>query len=168
MIIISKKVKNRDGVYFLGNNANDVTGSCTYIRFNGKQILLECGMFQNNNYLDSYRINSAKFQFKPSEIDYVFVGHAHIDHIGLLPRLVRQGFKGKIIASHATAMLMSPLLSNCAVILSGEAMVLSRRYHRSYEPLYSEEDVQNTLSLFGNMVKSIQPLSLTKLFHSGA
>lgn len=147
MIIISKKVKNRDGVYFLGNNANDVTGSCTYIRFNGKQILLECGMFQNNNYLDSYRVNSAKFQFKPSEIDYVFVGHAHIDHIGLLPRLVRQGFRGKIIASHATAMLMSPLLLNCAVILSGESMVLSRRYQRSYEPLYTEEDVQNTLKL---------------------
>lgn len=74
------------------DKANDVTGSCIYIKYNGKKILLECGLYQNNNYLESYNINSAKFQFKPSEIDYVFVGHTHVDHIGLLPRLVKRRF----------------------------------------------------------------------------
>ena len=73
MFDIGKK-KKEDGIYFIGQNADDVTGSCTYIKYNGKKILLECGLFQNNNYLDSYNINSQKFPFKPSEIDYVFVG----------------------------------------------------------------------------------------------
>lgn len=133
-------------MYFLGNNADDVTGSLTYIKYNGKQILLECGLFQNNDYLESYRINSAKFEFKPSEIDYVFVGHCHVDHIGLLPRLVKEGFKGKIIASHATSMLMRTLLLNCAFILESEAHTLSNKYKRTYSPIYSEEDVHNTIN----------------------
>ena len=62
-------------------NAVDVTGSCIYIRFADKQILLECGLHQSssNSYLDSYRINSAKFKFNPSEIDYVFIYLSHYD-----------------------------------------------------------------------------------------
>ena len=124
MFDIAKKKKD-EGIYLIGQNANDVTGSCIYIKYNGKKILLECGLYQNNNYLESYNINSAKFQFKPSEIDYVFIGHTHVDHIGLLPRLVKEGFTGKIIASHATAQLMKPLLYNCAFILLSEANALS-------------------------------------------
>lgn len=131
----------------MGQNADDVTGSCIYITFNGKKILLECGLFQNNNYLDSYNINSEKFSFKPSEIDYVFICHTHVDHIGLLPRLVREGFTGKIIASHATAQLMKPLLYNCVFILESETNVLSYKYKRDYSPIYTEEDVRNTLNL---------------------
>lgn len=131
----------------MGQNADDVTGSCTYVTFCGKKILLECGLFQNNNYLDSYNINSEKFSFKPSEIDYVFVCHTHVDHIGLLPRLIKEGFTGKIIASHATAQLMKPLLYNCVFILASEANVLSYKYKRNYSPIYTEEDVRNTLNL---------------------
>ena len=144
MLDIGKKKKD-DGIYLIGQNANDVTGSCIYIKFNGKKILLECGLYQNNNYLESYNINSAKFPFKPSEIDYVFVGHTHVDHIGLLPRLVKEGFTGKIIASHATAQLMKPLLYNCAFILFSEANALSFKYKRNYSPIYEENDVVNTL-----------------------
>ena len=143
MFDIGRK-KNGDGIYFVGQNANDVTGSCIYIKYNGKRILLECGLFQNNNYLESYNINSEKFKFKPSEIDYVFVCHTHVDHIGLIPRLVKEGFKGKIIASHATAQLMKPLLQNCVFILGSEAAALSYKYKRSYSPIYDEEDVKNT------------------------
>ncbi len=145
MFIIAKKKKD-DGVYFIGQNANDVTGSCIYIKFNGKKVLLECGLYQNNDYLESYNINSEKFQFKPSEIDYVFIGHTHVDHIGLLPRLVKEGFNGKIITSHATAQLMKPLLYNCAFILLSEANTLSYKYKRNYSPIYTENDVINTLS----------------------
>lgn len=143
---IAKKKASKDGVYFLGNNAEDVTGSCTYIRYNNKQILLECGLYQNNDYLENYKMNSAKFGFKPAEIDYVFIGHTHVDHIGLLPRLVKEGFKGKVIASYATAQLMKPLLLNCAHILKSEADILSKKYKRSYSPIYSEDDVKNTFN----------------------
>lgn len=145
MFDIGRK-KKEDGIYFIGQNADDVTGSCTYIKYNGKKILLECGLFQNNNYLDSYNINSQKFPFKPSEIDYIFVGHTHVDHIGLLPRLIKEGFNGKIIASHATAQLMKPLLYNCAFILLSEANALSFKYKRNYSPIYTEEDVAATLN----------------------
>lgn len=144
MFDIGKKKKD-DGIYLIGQNANDVTGSCIYIKYNGKKILLECGLYQNNNYLESYNINSEKFKFKPSEIDYVFVGHTHVDHIGLLPRLTKEGFTGKIIASHATAQLMKPLLYNCAFILLSEANALSFKYKRDYSPIYTENDVEKTL-----------------------
>ena len=95
-----KKLKN-DGIFFVGKSAEEVTGSQYLIKFGNKQILIECGLnqSQSNDYLDSYKVNSEKFAFKPSEIDYVFVAHSHIDHCGLLPRLVSKGFKGKIIIS---------------------------------------------------------------------
>ena len=97
--------------------------------------------------MDSYNINSEKFSFKPSEVDYVFVCHTHVDHIGLLPRLVKEGFNGKIITSHATAQLIKPLLYNCVFILESEANTLSFKYKRNYSPIYTEEDVKNTLNL---------------------
>lgn len=147
MFIIGKTKLKDDGIYLVGNNADDVTGSCTYIRYNGKQILLECGMTQLNDYLENYRINSEKFKFNPSEIDYVFINHTHVDHIGLLPRLVKEGFNGKIIASHATALLMKPLLLNSCFILGNEAFCLSKKFNRDYKPIYEEDDVYNTLSL---------------------
>lgn len=141
-----KKLKD-DGIYLYSNNAVDVTGSSIYIRVNGKQLLIECGMIQQNDYLENYRLNSEKFPFDPSELDYVFVGHVHVDHIGRIPALVRQGFRGKIIASHATAMLMKPLLLNSAFILKSEAGALSFQYKRDYTPIYDEEDVYKTLEL---------------------
>lgn len=143
-----KKIKN-DGIYFLGKAADDVTGSQYLVNFCNYKILLECGLHQSsrNDYLDSYKINSEKFKFKPSEIDYVFVNHTHIDHVGLLPRLVKEGFSGKIIATQKTAMVMKPLLLNSCFIVNEECRIISRRYKREYKPLYSEEDVYRTLSL---------------------
>lgn len=143
-----KKIKN-DGIYFLGKASDDVTGSQYLVNFGDYKILLECGLHQSsrNDYLDSYKINSEKFKFKPSEIDYVFVNHTHIDHIGLLPRLVKEGFKGRIIATQKTAMVMKPLLLNSCFIVNEECRIISRRYKRQYKPLYSEEDVYSTLSL---------------------
>lgn len=141
-----KKLKD-DGIYLYSNNAADVTGSSIYVRVNGKQFLIEMGLIQQNDYLENYRLNSEKLPFNPTEIDYVFVGHAHVDHIGRLPMLVHQGFSGKIIASHATAMLMKPLLLNSAFILKSEASILSYKYKRDYSPIYDEDDVYKTLEL---------------------
>ena len=147
MFIIAKKKIKDDGIYFIGQNANDVTGSCIYIKYNGKNILLECGLYQNNDYLESYKINSEKFKFDPSELDYVFVCHVHADHTGLIPRLIKEGFKGKIIATHETAKLMKPMLLNSAFILNGEANTLSFRYKRNYSPIYEEGHVHKTMEL---------------------
>lgn len=143
--IAKKKKLKEDGILFCGSNAKDVTGSMILIKFGGKQILLECGLYQDNSYLSAYKINSEKFKFNPNEIDYVFVGHSHIDHIGLLPRLIKEGFHGKIIMTYPSSVMSKYLLLNCAFIVNDEARVLSKRYNREYEPLYTEEDVYKTL-----------------------
>lgn len=116
------KKKKGDGITFAGMSSNEVTGSCYHIQFAGKQILLECGLYQasSNDYLDSYKINSKKFPFKPSEISYIFVEHCHIDHIGLLPRLIKEGFKGKIILTDKAARIAEALLRNCAFIVADD------------------------------------------------
>ena len=146
---MAKKKINSDGIYFLGQASMDVTGSQYLVQFAGKKILLECGLHQSssNSYLNSYRINSAKFQFKPKEIDYLFIAHAHVDHCGLVPRLVHNGFRGEIITTRNTALVMKALLLNCAFIVQEEARILSKRYKRSYEPIYTESDVYEALKL---------------------
>lgn len=146
---MAKKELKSDGIFFTGKSADDVTGSQYFVRFGDKKCLLECGLHQSasNDYLDSYKINSEKFHFKPSEIDYIFVAHPHIDHCGLVPRLVKEGFCGRIIATRNTAMIMKPLLYNSCAIIKDEARVLSKRYGRNYQPLYEEDDVAKALSL---------------------
>ena len=146
---MSKKKLKGDGIFFTGKASEEVTGSQYLVRFGDYQILLECGLHQSksNSYLDSYKINSEKFQFKPSEIDFLFVAHPHIDHCGLIPRLVKEGFRGKIIATQNTATIMKPLLLNSCYILNDEARLLSKRYKREYKPLYEESDVHTALRL---------------------
>ena len=146
---MAKKKLKSNGIFFTGKSSEDVTGSQYLVRFGNTQCLLECGLHQSrsNDYLDSYKINSEKFQFKPKELDYVFVAHTHIDHCGLIPRLVKEGFAGKIITTDNTAKIMKPLLLNSCMIIKDEARVLSKRYKREYRPLYDEEDVYKTLDL---------------------
>lgn len=146
---MSKKKIKGDGIYFTGEAARDVTGSQYLVKFGEYQCLLECGLHQSrsNDYLDSYKINSEKFKFKPSEIDFLFVAHPHIDHCGLIPRLVKEGFRGKIIVTRNTAAVMKPLLLNSCYIVMDEARVLSKRYNREYKPIYEEDDVYKALSL---------------------
>lgn len=75
------------------------------IQFEGHKYLLECGLYQSskNDYLDAYRVNSKKFDFDPAEIELVWIGHSHIDHCGLLPRLVKEGFSGVVLTTEETA-----------------------------------------------------------------
>lgn len=112
--------------------------------------MLECGLYQssNNSYLESYQINSANFKFNALKIDYVFIGHTHIDHIGLLPLLVKRGFSGKIIMTPETAIIAKDLLLNSCHILESEAHILSYSFHRNYTAIYDIEDIKNTIQLF--------------------
>ena len=144
---MGKKKLTTDGLLFCGMNSEDVTGSCIYGQFDDKKFLIECGLHQSssNSYLDSYKANSEKFRFNPKEIDYVFIGHAHIDHCGLLPRLIKEGFSGKIICTEETKQIMIPLLLNCAFILNSEARILSKKYKREYKNIYEEQDVYDLI-----------------------
>ena len=146
---MGKKKFKGDGIFFTGKAAEEVTGSQYLVRFGDYQCLLECGLHQSksNSYLDSYKANSEKFQFNPSDIDFLFVAHPHIDHCGLIPRLVKEGFHGRIIATPITASVMKPLLLNSCYIVNEEAKILSKRYKREYKPLYEESDVHATLKM---------------------
>ena len=88
--------------------ARSVTGSCHMISANGKNVLVDCGMRQGAD--KKTELGEDKFPFNPAEIDAVLLTHAHIDHSGLIPLLVKQGFKGSIIATDATAQLSGIML----------------------------------------------------------
>lgn len=139
------KNKNAMRVTFCGTNATEVTGSRTLLTVAESQYLFECGLHQSSKSIwEEYKINSAKFDFKAKDIDAVFVGHAHSDHVNLLPLLVKRGFTGNIYIPKDNFDLMRILMEDCAHICDKDAEFLNRTGH-SVEPLYTEEDVQATL-----------------------
>jgi len=87
---------------------NTVTGSCHLLRANGINIMVDCGLAQGNDVL----LPMKSWPVSPSEIDYLFLTHAHIDHIGRVPELIERGFSGEIICSHPTKALLSPMLED--------------------------------------------------------
>ncbi|MBN2545391.1 MAG: MBL fold metallo-hydrolase [Spirochaetes bacterium] len=130
--------------------AGSVTGSCFLLETEGKNILIDCGMFQGKKELRNR--NEMDFPFNPGEIDAVIITHAHIDHTGLLPKLVKYGFKNKIFLTKATCDLAEILLYDSQKIQAGDAEWKNRKRKRQglkpIEPLYDEKDVDNTLKLF--------------------
>ena len=131
---------------FLGAD-HEVTGSCHYLKVGQTHVLIDCGMEQG---ADLY-VNQ-EIPVNASEVDYVLVTHAHIDHSGLLPLLYNHGFRGKIYATNATTELCEIMLKDSAHIQQFEAQWRNRRAKRSgesgYVPLYTVEDAQNCCSQF--------------------
>ncbi|MCS6873437.1 MAG: MBL fold metallo-hydrolase [Pyrinomonadaceae bacterium] len=125
-----------------------VTGSKYLLSVNGKKILVECGLFQGEKHLREKNWEAPPFE--PSEIDAVILTHAHIDHSGYLPRLVKLGYKGKVFTSRATADLLKILLPDSARLQEEEADYRNRHGLTSHSPalpLYSEEDARQALKL---------------------
>jgi metallo-beta-lactamase family protein len=131
--------------------ARNVTGSKHLITLdNGIQILLDCGMFQGMGE-ESDELNEY-FGFIPSEVDYLILSHAHIDHSGLIPRLVSQGFKGEIYCTPATMDLARILLMDSARIQQKDSEYSNKRRARKglplLKPLYTEYDAMACLTQF--------------------
>ncbi len=130
--------------------ARTVTGSKHLITLeNGKQILLDCGMFQGLGEATD-DLNSS-LGFDAAEVSYLLLSHAHIDHSGLIPKLVKEGFKGAIYCTAATRDLAMLLLQDSADIQRNETQLRNthrRRHDDVIEPLYTIEDVEHTASLF--------------------
>jgi metallo-beta-lactamase family protein len=122
--------------------AQTVTGSQHLLEINGHKLLLECGLFQGRRKL-AYEINR-HFPFKPDEIDAVILSHAHIDHSGNLPHLVKNGYQGPIYATPATAHLANILLMDSGHIHESDAKYVNKKNIRKglplIEPLYTQED----------------------------
>jgi metallo-beta-lactamase family protein len=131
--------------------ARTVTGSKHLLQINpNKKILLDCGMFQGMG-LDTIRLNS-EWGFEPSTIDHVIISHGHIDHIGLLPKLVKDGYRGKIYCTPSTASLARLLLVDSAHIQEADVRYLNKRRKKEHkqpvEPLYTEEEAMAVFSMF--------------------
>lgn len=138
-------------LHFLGAN-RQVTGSRYMLEIAGKQVLVDCGMFQERDFL--YR-NWAPSPIPPKDCDALLLTHAHLDHCGLIPRLVREGYRGPIYCTEPTLPLTEIILRDSAKIQSEDVAYKKRRHAREgrsgphlEEPLYDEHDVEQAMRLF--------------------
>ena len=126
--------------------AHAVTGSCHCLEVNGKKILIDCGLQQGRDEHDDNALD-----FAPNYIDYVLVTHAHIDHSGRIPLLVKQGFSGRILTTGLTAQLMSIMLRDSAHIQESDAQWQNQKGQRAgreaVEPLYTVADAEAAIQL---------------------
>ncbi|MEI6563824.1 MAG: MBL fold metallo-hydrolase [bacterium] len=147
---------------FLGA-AETVTGSRYLLDINGSRLLIDCGMYQEHDLLDR---NWNPFPVPPSSINAVLLTHAHIDHCGYLPRLVRDGFSGPIHATTPTAEIAKTVLMDSAKIQAEDVAFKAKRHakenrksNRPLEPLFTADDVERCCSQF-SPVSYRKPLSL--------
>lgn len=141
-----------------------VTGSCHLVECAGRRILIDCGLFQGGRELEEE--NAEPFGFDPAEIDYVLLTHAHLDHCGRLPLLVKRGFRGEIVTTAATRELSRLVMLDAAHLQEEEAR---HRAHGSAHhgkhahlvaPLYSILDAFTVLDFFGRAAVYRQPVEL--------
>src|SRR5512136_2546413 len=136
-------------VEFLGG-VRTVTGSATLLENGSLKWLVDCGMFQGNKDLEER--NRSVRPYRPEEISFILLTHAHIDHSGLIPKLVREGFQGKILCTQATFDLCDIMLRDSAHIQEMEAEWQNRKNRRSAkevgEPLYTVKDAEESLRYF--------------------
>ena len=139
----------------------DVTGSCHLLECAGKRLLIDCGMFQGGRELEEE--NAAPFGFEPADLDFVLLTHAHLDHCGRLPLLVKRGFRGEIISTAATADLAQIVMQDAAHMAEDDAAARVRHSQgrrANIEPLYTKADATAAASRFGRRCSYGEPLQL--------
>ena len=145
--------------------AQGVTGSCYLLECAGKRILIDCGMYQGGHEL--VEENSKPFGFDPASINYLLLTHAHLDHCGRIPLLVKRGFHGEIITTSASAELARLVMLDAAGLQEEESRYQLRKVRRHggkrdavTEPLYTTLDALNSLECFGRRAAYGKPLQL--------
>lgn len=130
--------------------AKIVTGSNYLLTTTNHKILIDCGMFQGNK--EKERMNFEDFPYDVSDIDYMILTHSHIDHSGRIPKLVKDGFRGKILCTKPSYDLCSIMLLDSAKIQESDAMWENKKRNRAgkppIEPLYSMKDAEESLNYF--------------------
>ncbi len=135
-------------IQFLGA-AKTVTGSCFYVKTDNTKFLVDCGAFQGP--LELEKRNYEPFPFDPAELDYVFLTHAHYDHCGRLPVLVKQGFRGRIFCTQPTRDLARVILLDSASLQEEEYKRWSVKAKTDIEvrkPLFTEQDIEECMKYF--------------------
>lgn len=144
-----KYKKQGTSCQFLGA-AQTVTGSCFLVDTGSTRLLVDCGLFQGSKEIKER--NYRNFPLSPSSIDYILLTHSHIDHSGLIPKFIKHGFKGKVIATSAAVDLCEILLPDCGHIQEMEVERKNRKYRRQgrklIEPIYTAEDGARALNFF--------------------
>jgi metallo-beta-lactamase family protein len=142
--------------------AGGVTGSCFLLEANGKRLLIDCGWFQGSRVLEEE--NADDFGFEPRSVDALLLTHAHLDHCGRLPLLVKRGFRGEIISTSASRDLAKLVLMDAAHLHAEEFRRASRRHLRRGEqaaaPLYDIPDALDALDHFGRRAQYARPIDL--------
>ncbi len=137
-------------IQFLGAAGGEVTGSKHLITTNGKKILLDCGMYQGKG-LETDQLNK-KLGFEPSELDFLILSHAHIDHSGLIPYIAKLGFRGKVICTPATMDLCSIMLPDSGKIQESDVINFNKRRAEKglsqVDPIYTMQDAKDSMNLF--------------------
>lgn len=151
---------------FHGANQS-VTGSCHLLQYAGKNILVDCGMYQGGS--DLVLENEKPFGFDPKSIHYLLLTHAHLDHCGRIPLLVKLGFKGEIITTSATSELARLIMLDSASLQEEEIRYQLRKIKRlgkickrKLSPLYTILDALNSLDRFGRKVDYDNRIKLAK------
>ncbi len=133
--------------------AQTVTGSQHLLEINGKKLLLDCGLYQGHR--EETYLRNRNFPFDPRRIDAVILSHAHIDHSGNLPHLVKNGYEGTIYATHATADLADVMLRDSGHIQESDAAFVNKKESRhggkKVEPLYTMADAEHVTEHFQGM-----------------
>jgi metallo-beta-lactamase family protein len=132
--------------------AGEVTGSCHEVEFGNRRILLDCGLIQGSD--EDEKRNFEPFDFDPASVDAVVLSHAHIDHCGRLPVLVKRGFKGPIWTQAATADLLRIMLDDSAFLAEMDAEHANKRNedgHSRHKPLFTRADV-------GQVMRQVRPM----------
>ena len=119
--------------------ARSVTGANYLLKIDDVKILVDCGMFQGSRYSED--LNYEKFPHDPAEVGFVFITHSHTDHAGRLPKLYKEGFRGKVIATNATLDLIRKALPDNLNLIKQEVQETGR------EPLFSLKDLEGVLEL---------------------
>lgn len=152
LLFISQKSNMSTFQITFAGGAQMPTGSNFLLRVGGKQILIDCGLVQGEKY--ALPINQEPFSYDTTQIDYLFVTHAHLDHVGRIPRLVRDGFKGNIMSTAPTRDMAELIMLDSMGVLAKEAL------HTGEPQLYEEKDVLSALHLWEPAIAYEKPFTI--------
>ena len=167
-----KKNKKEVVVNFLGISSQEVTNSMYLVEFGSYKILLDCGLYQSANMFKNYKHNSRNLGLKYSEINFIILTHLHADHVGLLPRLYKNGCKAKIFIANGTKNLLELMLRDTCKIIKHDCdmMIKYSKGEGKFFPIFDEIDVDTMLDYIVEVDDETQELTKSisfKFYNAG-